>query len=62
MKGYLYTLLTLCLSRRFPKRIYVQPPDVATCSVLLKKLLKKQGSLLTEKEIDHLARFVLKLQ
>ena len=44
--------------RRFPKRIYVQPPDTATCIVLLKKLLTKQNCSLTEREIEHLARYV----
>nr|CAH7760591.1 unnamed protein product [Callosobruchus chinensis] len=41
--------------RRFPKRVYVQLPDVDTRSKLLEKLLAKQGCALTRQELKRLA-------
>ncbi|XP_042740738.1 spastin isoform X4 [Tympanuchus pallidicinctus] len=42
--------------RRFTKRVYVSLPNEETRLVLLKNLLSKQGSPLTQKELAQLAR------
>ncbi|XP_064014768.1 spastin isoform X3 [Pogoniulus pusillus] len=42
--------------RRFTKRVYVSLPNEETRLVLLKTLLSKQGSPLTQKELAQLAR------
>ncbi|XP_061847093.1 spastin isoform X4 [Colius striatus] len=42
--------------RRFTKRIYVSLPNEETRLILLKNLLSKQGSPLTQKELAQLAR------
>ncbi|TKC37914.1 hypothetical protein EI555_021127, partial [Monodon monoceros] len=43
--------------RRFTKRVYVSLPNEETRLLLLKNLLCKQGSPLTQKELAQLARF-----
>uniref|UniRef100_A0A8C0BDD7 microtubule-severing ATPase n=1 Tax=Buteo japonicus TaxID=224669 RepID=A0A8C0BDD7_9AVES len=42
--------------RRFTKRVYVSLPNEETRLILLKNLLSKQGSPLTQKELAQLAR------
>ncbi|XP_072188898.1 spastin isoform X2 [Excalfactoria chinensis] len=42
--------------RRFTKRVYVSLPNEETRFILLKNLLSKQGSPLTQKELAQLAR------
>ncbi|XP_021401135.1 spastin isoform X5 [Lonchura striata] len=42
--------------RRFTKRVYVSLPNEETRLILLKNLLSKQGSPLTQKELTQLAR------
>ncbi|XP_049686987.1 spastin isoform X3 [Accipiter gentilis] len=44
--------------RRFTKRVYVSLPNEETRLILLKNLLSKQGSPLTQKELAQLARQV----
>ncbi|XP_037261523.1 spastin isoform X7 [Falco rusticolus] len=44
--------------RRFTKRVYVSLPNEETRLILLKNLLSKQGSPLTQKELAQLARML----
>ncbi|XP_052890406.1 spastin isoform X2 [Anopheles moucheti] len=41
--------------RRFPKRVYVTLPDRDTRELLLRRLLQKQGSPLSDADLAHLA-------
>lgn len=41
--------------RRFPKRVYVTLPDLSTRELLLRKLLEKQGSPLSDADMKRLA-------
>uniref|UniRef100_A0A182P867 microtubule-severing ATPase n=1 Tax=Anopheles epiroticus TaxID=199890 RepID=A0A182P867_9DIPT len=41
--------------RRFPKRVYVTLPDRDTRELLLRRLLQKQGSPLSDTDLSHLA-------
>uniref|UniRef100_A0A182YRX2 microtubule-severing ATPase n=1 Tax=Anopheles stephensi TaxID=30069 RepID=A0A182YRX2_ANOST len=41
--------------RRFPKRVYVTLPDRDTRELLLRRLLQKQGSPLSDTDLAHLA-------
>lgn len=41
--------------RRFPKRVYVSLPDKETRAQLLKRLLSKQGSMFSDKDLGRLA-------
>ncbi|NWT43107.1 SPAST protein, partial [Chroicocephalus maculipennis] len=56
--GVIWGFVCLCgfFSRRFTKRVYVSLPNEETRLVLLKNLLSKQGSPLTQKELAQLAR------
>ncbi|EAA07487.5 AGAP002334-PA [Anopheles gambiae str. PEST] len=42
--------------RRFPKRVYVTLPDRDTRELLLRRLLQKQGSPLSDADLAHLAQ------
>ncbi|XP_041766422.1 spastin isoform X4 [Anopheles merus] len=42
--------------RRFPKRVYVTLPDRDTRELLLRRLLQKQGSPLSDTDLAHLAQ------
>ncbi|XP_053668978.1 spastin [Anopheles marshallii] len=42
--------------RRFPKRVYVTLPDRDTRDLLLRRLLQKQGSPLSDADLAHLAQ------
>uniref|UniRef100_A0A8C9ETI1 Spastin n=1 Tax=Pavo cristatus TaxID=9049 RepID=A0A8C9ETI1_PAVCR len=51
----MYVYLYMCVfSRRFTKRVYVSLPNEETRLILLKNLLSKQGSPLTQKELAQL--------
>ncbi|XP_030412914.1 spastin isoform X5 [Gopherus evgoodei] len=47
--------------RRFTKRVYVSLPNEETRLILLKNLLSKQGSPLTQKELAQLARSAVEI-